>query len=107
MRARDIGGRQGGGDGRSRTAYRLPSRKKHLTPFEPFTFSTWTDIIPIGISQCPFTRGRGHRSTHRRQLHPVLVARRVTNAVSRTRSLPPALIVPCCRPAGRASTGHI
>src|SRR3546814_19109574 len=58
MRARDIGGRQGGGDGRARTAYRLPSRKKHLTPFDLFIFSTWDDIIPIGISQSPFTRGR-------------------------------------------------
>src|SRR3546814_9355418 len=47
MRARDIGGRQGGGDGRARTAYRLPSRKKHLTPFDLFIFSTWDDIIPI------------------------------------------------------------
>src|SRR3546814_4607512 len=28
MRARDIGGRQGGGDGRARTASRLPSGKK-------------------------------------------------------------------------------
>src|SRR3546814_16321667 len=93
MRARDIGGRQGGGDGRARTAYRLPSRKKHLTPFDLFIFSTWDDIIPIGISQSPFTRGRRHRSPHRRPLHTGLVARRVPNAVRGTRSPDLSLIV--------------
>src|SRR3546814_17914415 len=93
MRARDIGGRQGGGDGRARTAYRLPSRKKHLTPFDLFIFSTWDDIIPIGISQSPFTRGRRHRSPPRRQLPTGLVARRVTNAVRGNSSFDLALTV--------------
>src|SRR3546814_3302492 len=50
-------------------------------------------IIPIGISQSPFTRGRRHRSPHRRQLHTGLLARRVTNAVRGNRSLALALIV--------------